>query len=166
MSHCVFLGTGSNLGDRLANLQKAIHALNDIAPIDQASRVYETQPWGFTDQPAFLNQALSATTDLDPFDLLDSIKMMENEIGRTPTFRYGPRIIDIDILFFDDLVLDEERLTIPHPHITERAFVMVPLHEIAPQLVHPRLQRTIHDLIAEMDVTDVNLYEGVPQEEE
>jgi 7,8-dihydro-6-hydroxymethylpterin-pyrophosphokinase len=91
---------------------------------------------------------------------------MENEIGRTPTFRYGPRIIDMDILFFDDLVLDEERLTIPHPHIIERAFVMVPLHEIAPQLIHPRLQRTIHDLIAGMDVSDVGLYEGSPQEEQ
>ncbi len=164
MSHRVFLGTGSNLGDRLANLQKAINALNDIALIDRASKVYETKPWGFTDQPAFLNQVLSATTNLDPFDLLASIKMMENEIGRSPTFRYGPRIIDMDILFFDDLVLDEERLTIPHPHITERAFVMVPLHEIAPQLVHPRLQRTIDDLITGMDVTDVNLYEEPQQE--
>ncbi|MHB8806948.1 MAG: 2-amino-4-hydroxy-6-hydroxymethyldihydropteridine diphosphokinase [Anaerolineaceae bacterium] len=166
MSHRVFLGTGSNLGDRMANLQKAIDALNSIAIIDQKSKVYETKPWGFTDQPAFLNQVLSATTDLDPFDLLASIKAMENEIGRTPTFRYGPRIIDMDILFFDDLVLDEERLTIPHSHITERAFVMVPLHEIAPQLIHPRLQRTIHDLIAGMDVSDVGLYEGSPQEEQ
>ncbi|MGV8025866.1 MAG: 2-amino-4-hydroxy-6-hydroxymethyldihydropteridine diphosphokinase [Anaerolineaceae bacterium] len=164
MSHRVFLGTGSNLGDRLANLHKAINALNNIALIDRTSKVYETKPWGFTDQPAFLNQVLTATTNLDPFDLLASIKMMENEIGRSPTFRYGPRIIDVDILFFDDLVLDEERLTIPHPHITERAFVMVPLHEIAPQLVHPRLQRTIDDLITGMDVTDVTLYEEPQQE--
>ena len=165
MSHRVFLGTGSNLDDRLANLQKANDALNSIATIDQKSKIYETKPWGFTDQPAFLNQILSATTDLDPFDLLASIKAMENEIGRIPTFRFGPRLIDIDILFFDDLVLDEECLIIPHPYITERALVMVPLHKIAPQLFHPRLQRTIHDLIAGMDVSDVNLYEGSPLED-
>ena len=165
MKHRVFLGTGSNLEDRWSNLQKAIDFLRGIAQIDQASKIYETKPWGFTDQPAFLNQALAAITDLDPFALLDSIKMMETEIWRTPTFRYGPRIIDIDILFFDDLVLDEERLTIPHPHLTERAFVMVPLNEIAPQLVHPRFQRTISDLMAGIDINGVTLYKGSPQEE-
>jgi 2-amino-4-hydroxy-6-hydroxymethyldihydropteridine diphosphokinase len=160
MKHHVFLGIGTNLGDRPANLQKAIATLQRVIQVEQTSKVYETPPWGFADQPAFLNQVLSATTRLGPFELLAEIKTIETEIGRTPTFRYGPRLIDIDILFFDDLVLDEERLTIPHPHLTERAFVMVPLNEIAPQHVHPRLQRTIQDLMPEVDISDVKLYEN------
>lgn len=165
MKHKVFLGTGSNIGDRLAGLQHAARALQEMCQVELQSSIYETQPWGFTDQPAFLNQVLKATTELDPFDLLAEVKLIETDMGRTPTFRYGPRIIDIDILFFDDLVLDDERLTIPHSRITERAFVMVPLDEIAPFLVHPRLQRTIHDLIAEVDTSGVVLYRKSLQKE-
>jgi len=157
MSHRVFLGIGSNLGNRRENLQKAIAALQKNLHIDRISKIYETQPWGFTDQPAFLNQVLSAETELEPLELLTEIKEIEQEVGRTPTFRYGPRVIDIDILFFDDLILDEENLSIPHPMIAERAFVLVPLDEIAPQWVHPVLQQTIHDLTQKIDQNGITL---------
>ena len=151
MIHRVFLSIGSNVGKRRENLHKAIAALQKNLHIEQISKIYETQPWGFTDQPAFLNQVLSAETVLEPLELLAEVKNIEKEMGRTPTFRYGPRVIDIDILFFDDLVMDEESLSIPHPMITERAFVLVPLDEIAPQLIHPLLQQTIHDLVQYVD---------------
>ncbi len=151
MKHCVFLGIGSNVGDRKANLQKAVTALQRNLQINKISKIYETQPWGFTDQPAFLNQVLSADTHLESFELLDEIKAIEKEVGRIPTFHYGPRVIDIDILFFDDLILNEERLTIPHPMIAERAFVLVPLDEIAPQFIHPVSKLTIHELAQKVD---------------
>jgi len=163
MKHRAYLSLGTNLDDRLANLQNATLALHQTCQIEQSSKIYETQPWGFLDQPLFLNQVLAVTTELSPFELLDEVKNIEVNLGRTTTFRFGPRIIDIDILFFDDVVLNEERLTIPHPYITERAFVMVPLAEIAPSFIHPLLQRTIYELIAEMDTQGVIPYH-VPAE--
>lgn len=160
MQHQVYLSTGTNLGNRLENLRSAEIGLSQIAKVEMKSSVYETQPWGFTDQPAFLNQVLYISTHLDPFDLLDAIKRLEVEIGRTPTFRYGPRIIDIDILFYDKLILDNTKLTIPHPHLFERAFVLVPLNEIAAQFVHPGLHRTIEKLIATIDTSQVVLFQS------
>lgn len=165
MNHSVFLGIGSNLGDRKGNLQKAIAGLQRNLQVKQISKIYETQPWGFTDQPAFLNQALSAETEFEPFELLAEIKAIEKEVGRTPTFRYGPRVIDIDILFYDDLILNEEALTIPHPMLAERAFVLVPLDEIAPQFIHPLLQQTIHELVQKVDQNGIMLFnEASPKE--
>ena len=165
MTHRVFLGIGSNLDDRKENLQKAIAGLQRNLQINQISKIYETQPWGFADQPAFLNQVLSAETEFAPFELLTEIKAIEKEVGRTPTFRYGPRLIDIDILFFDDLILNEENLTIPHPMLAERAFVLVPLDEIAPQFIHPLLQQTIHELVRKVDQNGIMLFdETTPKE--
>lgn len=165
MNHSVFLGIGSNLSDRKGNLQKAIAGLQRNLQVKQISKIYETQPWGFTDQPAFLNQALSAETEFEPFELLTEIKAIEKEVGRTPTFRYGPRVIDIDILFYDDLILNEEALTIPHPMLAERAFVLVPLDEIAPQFIHPLLQQTIHELVQKVDQNGIVLFnEASPKE--
>ncbi len=165
MSHRVFLGIGSNLGKRRENLQKAVSALRKNLHIDRISKIYETQPWGFTDQPAFLNQVLSAETEMEPLELLAEVKEIEKGIGRTLTFRYGPRVIDIDILFYDDLILDEENLSIPHPMIAERAFVLVPLDEIAPQWVHPVLQQTVHDLVQHIDQQGIiPLEESTPKE--
>ena len=158
MKHHLFLATGSNLGDRQHNLHSALQAIRRIAEVEQVSSIYETEPWGYTDQPAFLNQVLAVTTLLSPFEVLNSIKSMEGEIGRTPTFRYGPRVIDIDILLYDDLIMDEDRLTLPHPRMTERAFVMVPLDEIAPQYIHPVFQQTIHELLQNLDTSSARLF--------
>lgn len=165
MKHHLFLATGSNLGDRQHNLHSALQAIRRIAEVEKISSIYETEPWGYTDQPAFLNQVIAATTPLSPFEVLNSIKSMEGEIGRTPTFRYGPRVIDIDILLYDDLIVDDDRLTLPHPRMTERAFVMVPLDEIAPQHLHPVFQQTIHDLLQNMDTSSASLFQIKSDEE-
>ena len=114
------------------------------------SSLFETRPVGETDQPLFLNAAAGVETTLSPRELLGLIQKIEKEIGRTPTYRWGPREIDIDILLFDDLVINEEGLTIPHPRMHERAFVLVPLAEIAPEAVHPVLGKTIEELCAGM----------------
>lgn len=135
MSTPVLLALGSNLGDRAEFLREAIRRLREEVEIDALSQVYETAPMYVTDQPAFLNMVVGGTTDLDPIPLLDLAKRLEVEIGRVPSIRNGPRAIDIDILFHGDTVLDEQRLTLPHPRIAERAFVLVPLADIAPD--HP-----------------------------
>jgi len=156
----VYLGLGSNLGDRLANLQAAVQALEPRVHLIQASPVYETPPWGYLDQPDFLNQVIKVETDLTPANLLDFIKHLERELGREPTFRNGPRRIDIDILFYDDLILHEDQLQIPHPRLEKRAFVLVPLAAIAPNLRHPVLGSKIKELMEEIDGSEVILYEG------
>lgn len=158
MSHTVYLALGSNLGDRLPNLGNAIAAMPpEITPL-QCSPVYETPPWGYTDQPAFLNQVMRAQTDLAPQDLLLALKDLETRLGREPTFRYGPRLIDLDILFYDRVVLQSTALVIPHPRLAERAFVLVPLADLAPDLRHPTLDKTISELLAAVDTAGVKWY--------
>ncbi|MFZ5857729.1 MAG: 2-amino-4-hydroxy-6-hydroxymethyldihydropteridine diphosphokinase [Chloroflexota bacterium] len=155
MTYDVYLALGTNLGDRLANLRAALRSLPpDIQPVS-VSRIFETPPWGFTDQPAFLNMAIHARTRLEPEALLRKLKTLEVELGREQTFRWGPRLIDLDILFYDDLVLDTPPLVIPHPRLHERGFVLVPLIDIAPDLVHPVLGKTIRQLLAEIDAADI-----------
>jgi len=139
MQHSVYLALGANLGDRLAALSAAAAALPPAVMVAARSPVYETPPWGFTDQPAFLNQALRAATALSPLALLAYLKQIEARLGRQPTIRNGPRVIDLDILFYDDLNLSTPVLTIPHPRLHERAFVLQPLTAIAPDLRHPVL---------------------------
>jgi 2-amino-4-hydroxy-6-hydroxymethyldihydropteridine diphosphokinase len=112
------------------------------------SHVYETPPWGFEDQPPFLNQALQVQTYLQPEPLLKHLKRLEIALGRKTSFHNGPRLIDIDILFYDDLVLNTPTLTIPHPRLHERGFVLLPLMDIAPDLVHPLTQKTVRDMLA------------------
>jgi len=151
----VYLALGTNLGDRLANLRTALDTLPPQVRIRRESGIYETPPWGFTEQPAFLNMVIEAETDLRPLTLLHYLKGLEASLGREKSFRYGPRHIDLDILFYDDLLLDDELLTLPHPRLHERGFVLVPLAEIAPQYIHPRLKRSIADLLREVDTRGI-----------
>jgi len=158
MEHIVYLALGSNIGNRLANLRAAINNLTPQMSVKIKSSVYETPPWGFTAQPEFLNQVIMAETYLQPQALLSHLKRLETALGRTPSFQNGPRLIDMDILFFDDLVLDTPPLVVPHPRLHERAFVLVPLAEIAPDLVHPVLNRPIHELLDKVDRSDIKLF--------
>jgi 2-amino-4-hydroxy-6-hydroxymethyldihydropteridine diphosphokinase len=159
----VYLALGANLGDRAANLKAAIAALPAMIHLRTCSPVYETDPWGYTDQPAFLNQVVAGETTLPPEDLLIHLKDLETALGRKPTFHYGPRPIDIDILLYNDLILETPRLILPHPRLHERAFVLVPLADIAPNLVHPRLGKSVRDLLAAADRKGVELFQsGVP----
>ncbi|MBI2758042.1 MAG: 2-amino-4-hydroxy-6-hydroxymethyldihydropteridine diphosphokinase [Chloroflexi bacterium] len=151
----VYLALGTNLGDRLANLNTAIDLLSRSTVLGQRSSIYETPPWGYTDQPAFLNMAVKCETDLDAESLLKRLKQVEVQVGREQSFRWGPRQIDIDILFYDDLVLESESLTIPHPRLHERAFVLVPLADIAPDYVHPVFKKTVTELLLKVDRTGI-----------
>jgi len=158
MDHVVYLALGSNMGNRHANLKAAINNLTPQMSVKSRSSVYETPPWGFTEQAPFLNQVLMVTTYLVPETLLSHLKRLETALGRIPNFQNGPRLIDIDILFFDDLVTDTLKLTIPHPRLQERAFVLVPLAEIAPDFVHPVSGKTITELLGNVDRSDIKLF--------
>jgi 2-amino-4-hydroxy-6-hydroxymethyldihydropteridine diphosphokinase len=158
----VYLALGTNLGDRRANLRAAVKALPPEVRLLAESPIYETPPWGYAGQPAFLNQVIKAETELGPRALLAYLKRLETELGRMPTFRYGPRQIDLDILFYDDVILNEDGLTIPHPRLPERAFVLVPLADLAPDLQHPVLGKTVQQLLAEVDRSGIELLPNEP----
>jgi 2-amino-4-hydroxy-6-hydroxymethyldihydropteridine diphosphokinase len=133
--HRIGLGLGANLGDAAASLRRAVALLQEAGlAFEAVSSLYATKPWGVTDQPDFVNACALARTTLDPLPLLDLIKATEQVMGRRETRRWGPRVIDIDLLFYDDLRWRDERLTLPHPGVLERAFVLLPLVEIAPDL--------------------------------
>jgi 2-amino-4-hydroxy-6-hydroxymethyldihydropteridine diphosphokinase len=160
MSHVIYISLGSNLGDRLANLRNAITALPPKVEPEVQSSIYETEPWGYSDQPSFLNQIIKADTFLDPFGLITFLKETEIMLGRQETFHFGPRLIDLDILFYDDLVIETPSLTIPHPRIAERAFVLIPLAEIAPDFKHPVLGKSLQQLKTSMDAGGVELFQS------
>ena len=151
MKHTVYIALGTNLGERKANLRAAIELMPPIVKVLAKSHIYETPPWGYEDQPAFLNMVVKAETSLEPESLLKYLKQLEVQLGREQNFRWGPRLIDLDILFYDDLVIDTPPLVIPHPRLHERAFVLVPLADVAPDVVHQVIQRKVSDLLLEID---------------
>jgi 2-amino-4-hydroxy-6-hydroxymethyldihydropteridine diphosphokinase len=124
------IGIGSNVGDAAANVRAAFARLGELGTVTARSSLYRTQAWGVRDQPDFFNAAALLETALEPHDLLRGLKRIEAEMGRVATFRWGPRVIDLDILAYGDLVLDDEQLTIPHARLRERAFALAPLSEI------------------------------------
>jgi 2-amino-4-hydroxy-6-hydroxymethyldihydropteridine diphosphokinase len=144
----VALALGSNVGDRLAHLKQAVEGIKAFVDVDAVSQVYETAPVYVTDQPVFLNAALRGKTALEPLPLLWKIKDLEKELGRAPTFRYGPRAIDIDILFLGDQLFSTPELTLPHSRLAERAFVLYPLNDIAPDWRHPVAQKTVAEMLS------------------
>jgi 2-amino-4-hydroxy-6-hydroxymethyldihydropteridine diphosphokinase len=156
--HIVYLALGTNLGDRSGNLKQAIAALTPQLDVKAKSQVYETPPWGFEEQPKFLNQVVKANTYLDPEPLLKHLKRLEVALGRQESFPNGPRLIDIDLLFYDDLVLNKPSLVIPHPRLHERGFVLLPLMDVAPNLVHPVQQKTVQELVALVNVEGIEKF--------
>lgn len=153
-----YLSLGSNIGDRLENLANARKALNDKFKIIKESSIYETAPWGYEDQPDFLNQVIEIDVQLPPAEFLRIIKDIEKKLGREKSFKYGPRNIDIDILTYGNLVYHSGRLSIPHPKLGERAFVVIPLEEIAPKFRHPVTDRDIRSMSEEVDAQGVRHY--------
>ena len=145
----VFLGIGTNMGSRESNLKDAIARIEEhIGKVMKSSSVYETEPWGFKSEEEFLNMVVKVETSLSPSGLLGRILMIESLLGRLREGKqYSSRVIDIDILFYDDIIVDEESLKIPHSRIPERLFVLVPLCEIEPEMIHPVLKKSVSSLL-------------------
>jgi 2-amino-4-hydroxy-6-hydroxymethyldihydropteridine diphosphokinase len=157
-----YLLLGANLGDRLHYLQEARKLIAEkIGTLAQSSGLYETEPWGISEQPAYLNQALKLSTSLPPAELMQALLLIERELGRSRSAKWEPRNIDIDILFYGNSILNTPDLVIPHPELHRRNFALIPLLEIAPELLHPVLGKTIEELFDEsQDPLDVMLFEA------
>ncbi len=149
MNRGIFLSLGSNLSDRKANLLNARVVLERLGRIISLSPTYQTDAWGKTDQPAFYNQVIEMSSDLDPNQFLSETLAIEHELGRVREEKWGPRVIDIDILFYGNRIVNDQNLIVPHPGIASRKFVLVPLADIAPEFVHPTLKKTIVTLLQE-----------------
>jgi len=147
----VYLGIGSNIGDRIANLREAVRQLKKSFDITEISSVYETLPWGNKDQDNFYNIVCSTVSDIDIHDLLATIKTIEDDMGRIRSIHWGPRIIDIDILIIDNIVVDDNSLCVPHRYLKERDFFLRPLIEIAPKLKDTKTGRYLTSYLDELD---------------
>jgi 2-amino-4-hydroxy-6-hydroxymethyldihydropteridine diphosphokinase len=145
----VYLSAGSNIGDRKQHLEMALTFLGKRAKIGKVSSFFETEPVGYRDQPWFLNLAIEIETLMNPSELLCLCQEIETSCGRIRTFPNAPRTLDLDILIFDDVILNEKDLVLPHPRLPERRFVLEPLAQIAPEVVHPVLKKSILSLLAE-----------------
>jgi len=153
MGHIAYIGIGSNINDKVLQCEKAI---SEIIKIDShkllaQSPLFRTQPMGYISQDWFVNGVIKIETDLEPLDLLRSLKAIEFQMGRSETFRWGPRSIDLDILFFDDREIQTEELQVPHPRLHERQFVLIPLSKIDRSLVHPALKKTVGELLESLN---------------
>jgi 2-amino-4-hydroxy-6-hydroxymethyldihydropteridine diphosphokinase len=150
MATIAYIGLGSNKGDKRANCQKALHLLSSAGRVLTVSSFYCTEPVGYRDQETFINAVAAVETELTPEALLTECLRIEERLGRTRELRWGPRTLDLDILLYGERVVDEPDLTIPHPRLALRRFVLLPLAEIAPQVVHPVLKKTAKHLLHEL----------------
>jgi 2-amino-4-hydroxy-6-hydroxymethyldihydropteridine diphosphokinase len=157
----VYLALGSNVGDAHGHIKQAIDLLTTILADSRVAPLYLSKAVGYTDQPDFVNTVITGQTDLKPKALLDRLKEIEQQIGRTPTFRHGPREIDIDIIFYGDLVMDTPRLVIPHPSFRERDFVLQPLYDLNPSLIDPVSGQTVKALLAQISGRQKSLIKQV-----
>ncbi len=150
------ISLGSNIGDRLGTIRQASLLLKGMGiQIVASSDIFETAPWGVKEQPWFLNACLLVDTSVSPRELLSRLQSIENRLGRVSRFRWGPREIDLDLLFMDGLAVDEEDLVLPHPGMHNRSFVLVPLNQVAPDWVHPLLHRRVRELLGQVSVEEV-----------
>lgn len=148
VSDLIFISLGSNIGNKLGNITKAIHELKLLpGPIVKTSSVYVTEPWGYVDQEEFINQVIAIKTNYKPIELLDALLNIEFILGRQRTVKNAPRVIDLDILLFKDLIISESNLEIPHPRMHLRKFILVPMTEIAPNIIHPLLDQSMKELL-------------------
>jgi 2-amino-4-hydroxy-6-hydroxymethyldihydropteridine diphosphokinase len=152
MGHIAYIGIGSNIGDKLNNCEKAISEIlkADRHKLLARSSLFKTQPMGYPSQDWFVNGVIKIETEFEAHELLRTLKTIESQLGRVETFRWGPRTIDLDVLFFDDIQIHTEELQIPHPLIQHRQFVLVPLAEIGRNLIHPVLKKTVQDLLSDL----------------
>lgn len=147
----VYIAFGSNIGDRGAAIEEALNLIEqNEMKIVKRSKIYETEPYGYVDQPSFLNGAVEVETNLSCRDVLERLLSIENQIGRVREFKWGPRIIDLDIIFYNNEIYDEEDLKVPHPDMQSRDFVLKPLNDLCPDYVHPILGKTIRELLGEL----------------
>jgi len=160
-----YIGLGSNMGDKVANLKKAVLELGKVPgnKVLAVSSFYKTEPVGGVEQDWFVNAAAEIETSLTPRELLNKLLYIEKNLGRVRDEKWGPRVIDLDILLYDDLVMNEEGLSIPHPYLHERGFVLVPLAEIAPKVIHPKFKKSISELMRGIhDNKKIEKIGGVP----
>lgn len=152
----VWIALGSNMGNGRKNLDEAVENMNkNGVKVEKISTYIETEPYGYTEQDNFVNAVCIAETELSPRELLKTLLAIELEMGRVRLIRWGPRIIDLDILFYEDLIIDEEDLKVPHIEIQKRSFVLEPMDEISPEKVHPVFKKTVHELLLELNACDM-----------
>lgn len=155
----VFLALGANVGDSLGNIEKSIKFLSKKLKDIKRAEIYSSKAVGYTDQPDFTNTAISGQTDLSPKELLKFVKEIEDKIGRVKRFRWGPREVDIDIIFYDDLVMESDELTIPHLHAHKRDFVLRPVCNLDCNFIHPKLKLAIRELLAKLPESELSIIE-------
>lgn len=166
MSKRAYVGLGGNLGTPEETFRRALDAMGAFSEVRTVSRHYRSKPYGFADQPDFLNAAAQLVTDLEPLTLLRELRRVEDELGKKVVRENGPRLIDLDLLLHGDAVLDTPELTLPHPGLPDRDFVLLPLHDLAPDLRHPVTGQTVAEMLAALEVTHVAPDETQPTEKQ